>query len=71
MVTGYPNDLELRGSNPCINNYLAQKKKKEKKKGSERREKEIERRDRVEIESTQRDGDPLTHAVTLPPTPTP
>ena len=47
------------------------KKKKEKKKGSERREKEIERQDRVEIESTQRDGDPLTHAVTLPPTPTP
>ena len=40
------------------------KRKKKKKKGSERREKEIERRDKVEIESTQRDGDPFTHVVT-------
>ena len=46
-------------------------KKKKKRKGSERRDREIERRDKVEIESTRRDGDPPTHAVTPPPTPAP
>ena len=47
------------------------RKKRKKRKGSERRDREIERRDRVEIENTRRDGDPPTHVVTPPPTPAP